>query len=47
MQADEYAKKLEEVLPQVAERAEEAEALRRIPDATLQALRESGLLKAL
>ena len=47
MQADEYAKKLEEVLPQVAERAEEAEALRRIPDATLQTLRESGLLKAL
>jgi len=47
VQADEYAKKLEEVLPQVAERAEEAEALRRIPDATLQTLRESGLLKAL
>ena len=35
------------MLPQVAERAEEAEALRRIPDATLQTLRESGLLKAL
>ena len=47
MQADEYNKQLEEVLPEIAARAEEAEALRRIPDATIQTLRESGLLKAL
>ncbi|MCH2172691.1 flavin-dependent monooxygenase [Myxococcota bacterium] len=47
MVEDEFLKRLDELLPAIGERAEETEALRRIPDATIQELRDSGLMKAL
>ncbi|MEE3332344.1 MAG: flavin-dependent monooxygenase [Myxococcota bacterium] len=47
MKASEYIEAIESVVPGIAQRAEEAETLRRIPDDTIRELRENGLLKAL
>ena len=47
MSEQEYSEQIAKLLPAISARAEEAEALRRIPDETIAALRESGLLKAL
>ena len=47
MDENEYEKRLEELIPRIAARAEETEVLRRLPDETVMELRESGLLKAL
>jgi 3-hydroxy-9,10-secoandrosta-1,3,5(10)-triene-9,17-dione monooxygenase len=46
MTPDEYLDKIRSLLPGIASRAQEAETLRRIPDATVDELRGSGLWKA-
>ena len=43
----EYLKRIRDLAPGIAERAESAEDLRRIPEDTMRELRQSGLMKAL
>ena len=47
MEQTEYLMRIRELIPAIAKRAESAEKLRRIPDATIEELRGSGLMKAL
>jgi len=47
MDESKYLEVLATLVPGIASRAEEAETLRRIPDATIEELRDSGLMKAL
>ena len=47
MNEGEYLEQIDALLPSIAARAEQAEELRRIPDATIKELRDSGLMKAL
>jgi len=47
MDARAFHERVEQVLPDIARRAEEAEQLRRVPEASIAAIREAGLLKSL
>jgi len=47
VKADEYLDAVELLIPRIEARASEAETLRRIPDATIEDLRNAGLMKAL